>query len=468
MRLFPKSLTFRLIVINGVWTALALLITGLVLTSLFRVNADNNFERVLLAHAFNVMGAIDRDENGKLTGSPNLGDTRFQTQLSGWYWSVALASDPTKPILFSQSITGEPIDVPTTADRPFNEQFQRAYQTSHESGETVQRLEAQLFVGESDQLVQVLVAGNRSDLMATVSRFNQSLSIAFLVFGIGSVLANFVVVRIGLRPLQRARRDLSGVRNGEADQLEGNYPVEIAPLVEEINGLIEANVSVMTRARTQVGNLAHALKTPLAVILNETRSDKEGGGISNPRTVEEQASMMRLQIQTYLDRARIGAQRGALTARTPVQPVLERLLRVMRRLSPDLTFTLSGDATDAVFQGEEQDLEEVLGNLLENASRFAKQRVDLSVDFAGTSRRNRPLLRFSISDDGPGLDPDQRNKALQRGKRLDESKPGSGLGLSIVKDICEEYGGEVQLSESQWGGLQGAVFLPHLIETPSA
>lgn len=460
MRLFPRSLALRLLVINGIWTAAALLVTGLILTSLFRANAENNFQSVLLAHAYNVMGAVERDESGALIGSPNLGDARFQAPLSGWYWSVALAAAPKKPLLFSQSITGEDLTVPSADERPFNETFQRSYDTTDEAGQSVQRLEAQLFVGESDELVQVTVAGNRSGLAETINTFNQSLATAFALFGIGSVLANYFVIRFGLRPLKRARRDLAFVRNGEAEQLEGEYPVEIAPLVQEINGLIEANMSVMTRARTQVGNLAHALKTPLAVILNETRSP----GKRHADTVGEQANMMQLQIQTYLDRARIGAQRGGVTARTPVQPVVERLLRVMKRLSPDLEFKQEGEALSSVFQGEEQDLEEVLGNLLENASRFAKKAITLSVESGGMSRRNRPLIEVSISDDGPGLSPEQRTSALQRGKRLDESKPGSGLGLSIVKDICEEYGGDIQLSKSPAGGLKVAVFLPQLIE----
>jgi len=460
MRFLPKSLASRLLVINGLWTAAALLVTGFVLTSLFEANAENNFKSVLLAHTFNVMGAIDRDENGALSGAPNLGDARFQAPSSGWYWSVAAAETPQTLTLYSQSITGEKLVVADTKDKPFNEQFQRTYQVTDENGQTVQRLEAQLFVGESNELVQVMVAGNRSGLNETINIFNRSYVIAFGLFGIGSVLANYFVIRFGLRPLKRARRELALVRNGESEQLEGDYPIEIAPLVQEINGLIEANMSVMTRARTQVGNLAHALKTPLAVILNETRSP----GKRVVETVSDQAGMMQLQIQTYLDRARIGAQRGGVTARTPVQPVVERLMRVMKRLSPDLDFKLEGAAVGAIFQGEEQDLEEVLGNLLENASRFAKKSIVLSVTKGGQSRRNRPLLNLSISDDGPGLDPEQRASAIKRGKRLDESKPGSGLGLSIVKDICEEYGGDLQLSESKSGGLKVAVFLPQLIE----
>ncbi|MEL6734649.1 MAG: ATP-binding protein [Pseudomonadota bacterium] len=460
MRLLPRSLAMRLLVINALWTAAALLVTGLVLTSLFRVNAENNFRSVLLAHTFNVMGAIDRDAEGKLSGLPNLGDARFQAPLSGWYWSVARANAPQSPLLYSQSITGEELSVPDTSEQPFNDQFQRSYQVTDEAGQSVQRLEAQLFVGESDELVQVTVAGNRSGLAETINTFNRSLAIAFGLFGLGSVLANYFVIRFGLRPLQRARRDLASVRNGSAEQLEGEYPVEIAPLVQEINGLVEANMAVMTRARTQVGNLAHALKTPLAVVLNETRSP----GKRMRDTVSEQAGMMQMQIQTYLDRARIGAQRGGVTARTPVQPVVDRLLRVMKRLSPDINFRLEGDVDSMIFQGEEQDLEEVLGNLLENASRFAKSEIVLAMESGGLSKRNRPLLKMSISDDGPGLDPQQRLSALQRGKRLDESKPGSGLGLSIVKDICEEYGGDLNLSESQAGGLKVAVFLPQLLE----
>ena len=456
----PNSLAFRLLAITTLWTAVALLITGLLLSTLFRNNAENNFDGLLLAHAYNLMGAIDINDNGQLVGTPNLGDPQFLSPGSGWYWSVSEAESPEKPLLHSASIAGDELKIASTDDVAFGRTFRRTYRQS-EDDRTVQRLEALLYVGDSETLYQVMIGGNRLDLELAVSDFNRSLLLFFALFGFGTIIATFFVIRFSLKPLDRAREALSDVRAGTSERLAGSFPNEIEPLAEEINALIGANRAVVERARTQVGNLAHALKTPLAVVINEARKpDKQSG-----RRIADQAAQMQSQIQSYLDRARIAAQRGVVTHRTDVMPVLHRLIRVMEKLSPALQFDVATPAGPApVFRGEEQDLEEVLGNLLENASRFAKSTVCVNID--QTSEEDR--IKIEIADDGPGLDVGQREKALRRGERLDESSPGSGLGLAIVSDIVSEYQGQLVLSESTTGGLSVAVFLPKVRVTSTS
>ena len=259
---------------------------------------------------------------------------------------------------------------------------------------------------------------------------------------------------LGLKPLFDATNALHDVREGRAQQLGGSYPREIEPLAGEINALISANRSVVERARTQVGNLAHALKSPLAVISNELRSAND----PTSTLVAEQAGLMKSQVQTYLDRARIAAQRNVITANTPVVPVLEKLLRVMKKLSPDISFELQKSDYAVAFRGEEQDLEEVLGNLMENASRFAKARVVIDLNGSAEDKSSPSQFSIAVSDDGPGLSKPDRLRALKRGTRLDESQPGSGLGLSIVSDVVSEYGGRFELNESQMGGFEGDRF----------
>ncbi len=449
---FSNSLAFRLLAVTAAWTSVALIATGLLLSTLFRQNAESNFEGLLLAHAYNLMGAIDVGQDGKLTGAPDLGDPRFLQPLSGWYWAVSTAQKPDKPLLRSISLGGADLAMPDEAEQPFDDLFRRSYTVPLNDNEDVQRLEAQLLVGEGDTLYQVLVAGSRAGLEETVSSFNRIVSIFFLVFGLGTILATYFVIRFGLRPLERATSALSDVREGKTDNLAGDYPHEVAPLVFEINKLIDANRSVVERARTQVGNLAHALKTPLAVIQNETRSPSRNTG----SLVSEQTVLMQSQIQNYLDRARIAAQRGALTSRCNVMPVVERLIRVMSKLSPDLEFQVKSEDQKVLFQGEEQDLEEILGNLLENASRFARKKVVVNVSVSG------PMLHITVEDDGPGLGAQEKELAIKRGQRLDETKPGSGLGLSIVKDIIEEYEGRFELHDAKAKGLIAAVFLPRI------
>ena len=209
----------------------------------------------------------------------------------------------------------------------------------------------------------------------------------------------------------------------------------------------------------QVGNLAHSLKTPIAVLLNEARTLNK-----NPaEVIASQAEAMQAQVSSYLNRARIAAQRDSVLARTEAQPVLERLVRVMRKLNADVAFELDV-APDLTFAMEQQDVEEVVGNLLENAARFARTKVVTRAVM--TTREDdltdgrRGWIEVVVEDDGPGLAPEQIGEALKRGRRLDESKPGTGLGLSIVKEISGEYQGTFGLSRAGIGGLRAQLILP--------
>ncbi len=213
------------------------------------------------------------------------------------------------------------------------------------------------------------------------------------------------------------------------------------PLTNDVNALIESNRRIVERARMQVGNLAHSLKTPIAVLLNESRMlDKVQSDL-----VRSQSETMQAQVQSYLNRARIAAQRESLLARTDIEPVLERLVRVMRRLTPDREFHLSVFPPGIALAMEQQDVEETIGNLLENAARFCKTGVWITATStsapagADGEGARRYWVEIAVEDDGPGLDPDQIKEAVKRGRRLDESKPGAGLGLSIVREIATEY-----------------------------
>jgi signal transduction histidine kinase len=269
-------------------------------------------------------------------------------------------------------------------------------------------------------------------------------------------LINAAAIVLGLRPLDRARAELGKVRSGEANRLEGDFPPEIEPLANEINALIDNNKRVVDRARVQVGDLAHALKTPLAVIYNEA------GGRKTPamKTIADQAAIMRGQIDHYLQRARMAAQTGTVAYRTDVKPVLEKLVRVFTKLNPAKTFELDLKTLPLLFAGEAQDLEEIIGNLLENAAKWSKHSVKLYSGEATLNGGTQRMLTLSVEDDGPGISVEKHRDALQRGKRLDETKPGSGLGLSIVSELVREYHGELKLDQSKLGGLKVTVTLP--------
>jgi signal transduction histidine kinase len=240
-------------------------------------------------------------------------------------------------------------------------------------------------------------------------------------------------------------------------------PREIEPLAQEVNALIESNKRVVERARMQVGNLAHSLKTPLAVLINESSQMHP----PHKELVRIQADLMQAQVQSYLHRARIAAQRDSILARTDAEPVLERLVRVMRKLNPDKTYHLSIAPKGLMLAMEAQDVEETLGNLIENASRFARSDITLSATMApagtvGGDGGRKAWALLVVEDDGPGLEPAEIKEAMKRGRRLDESKPGTGLGLSIVSEIVAEYQGTFALLRAASGGLRAELVLPAL------
>ena len=284
------------------------------------------------------------------------------------------------------------------------------------------------------------------------------MAITLAIFGIGLIAATLIQTRWGLRPLDRVRGALSELRSGKRARIEGDFPAEISPLVNELNAVLESNQEVVDRARTQVGNLAHALKTPLSVVINEARASRDPASLK----IVEQTELMRRQVNHYLDRARIAAQSDVIGVVTEVEPVVDRLVRVMSRLHDERGIKLISDVPDgARFRGEQQDFEEIVGNLVDNACKWARTKV------AVTARYRPPegiddlgLLELRIDDDGPGLTETEIDAVTARGHRLDETKPGSGLGLSIVSDLVTMYRGRLSLDRARMGGLCAIVELP--------
>jgi signal transduction histidine kinase len=264
----------------------------------------------------------------------------------------------------------------------------------------------------------------------------------------------FIQVRVGLQPLRRVEESLARIRSGAAQRLEGHFPAEIAPLAAELNSLIEHSAEVVGRARTHVANLAHFLKTPLTVLVAE--ADANPGPLAD--SVKRQAGVMRRQVDHYLTRARTAGALNALGNRTLVAPVLEDLARVMARIHTARGLDIAVECPPTLyFRGERQDLEEMAGNLMDNACKWAKTRV--LVDVTALGGRS---FRVKVVDDGPGMAPEDRGRVMDRGERLDESVPGSGLGLSIVRDISKLYGGGLTLEKASIGGLCAQLTLPAL------
>ncbi|WP_436640043.1 ATP-binding protein [Microbaculum sp. FT89] len=450
----PVSLALRLFVLAAVWSLLALAAAYFVLVSYYRAGLERNFETLLDLHLFNVVAAIQQDEDGRIYGEPQLGDPRFETFRSGWYWQ-AIRLGRSDQAIASPSLAGGRLGLKNTEEAPFDDAFRRVMDIEGPNGETLRAVEQLVLFDRTGDRLAFATAADLGELDADIAAYRNLLVAVFTVLGVGIVVITVAQVRLGLRPLRRVGAALSGIREGRAERLTGAYPREIAPLTAEINALIESNAKIIERARTQVGNLAHALKTPLSVITNEARSEK--GPLGDK--VVEQAGLMRHQIDYYLDRARVAASAGVVSAVTEVEPVAATFARAMGRIYADRDIDLTVDIeAGSRFQGERQDLEELFGNLVDNAFKWAASRVRLSCRQAPDG--DRKLLEIVVEDDGPGLSEAECRDAMRRGRRFDETQPGSGLGLSIVRDLAELYNGSFALSRSPLGGLRAMLRLP--------
>jgi len=302
------------------------------------------------------------------------------------------------------------------------------------------------------QAFRLIVAADERQIRDPVQRFNGMLWLALGMLGGGLALAAVIHVLIALAPLRRLHDALAAVRSGKRQTLEGCFPGEVQPLVEEFNSVLAQNAEVVERARTQAGNLAHALKTPLSVIANGV--DGKTGELA--RLVSTQVEVARQQIDYHLSRSRVAAAVRLPGMRTPVMPVLEGVIRVVRRIHAErnIEWIVHPVSTPMVFRGEEQDLQEMLGNLLDNAGKWAAHRVDVALAVHGSE------LLITLDDDGCGIADAERERVLSRGERADERVPGSGLGLAIVDDLARLYGGRIELSHSPQGGLRVLLALP--------
>jgi signal transduction histidine kinase len=302
------------------------------------------------------------------------------------------------------------------------------------------------------QPVIFMTAEDLTPVETSAKRFALETVVSLIVLGVGLILLVFIQVRVGLGPLFALQREVAAVRTGKAERLEGDYPSELEPLAAELNALVAHDQEVVERQRTHVGNLAHALKTPLSVMLAE--AERHRGPLAE--VVSRQADAMRDHVDHHLRRARAAARSQAPGERTAVAPVLEELAHALERIFRDKAVTIDWRCPDDLyFQGERQDLLEILGNVLENACKFAKGRVRAEAHVAAAGR-----LSVAIDDDGPGLPSERRAEVFKRGERLDETAPGSGLGLSIVDELARAYGGSAALGDSSLGGLSVVLDLP--------
>ena len=453
----PRSLSSRLILSSAIVSIVLMAAMGLLLAKLFSDALERNFDSRLRAVLDGLLANVVVSDTGDPDLQAQLVDTRFELPLSGWYWQVVPVT-PGGGDLASPSLLEQRLVPPPGALDHRGEDKVASFYLSDSDGNGLRAIEQVFKLPGSSKEFSFLVAGNFDELSDEVTAFRQGLIGSLVALAVGLLVAVFVQVRFGLRPLDRMQKSLSAIREGKAEKLEGTFPAEIQPVADELNLLIQSNSEIIERARTQVGNLAHALKTPLSVLTNEATAQKS----PLSQKVLEQANLMRDQVSLYLDRARRAARAQGLGAVTEVKPVLDALARTLARINQDKGVKVTVDCEDELkFRGEKQDLEEMVGNLLDNACKWSHQTVAVKARAArGVQTGGRLWLDIEVDDDGPGLPADKRAEALKRGRRLDETKPGSGLGLSIVTETAAMYSGTVTLDDAELGGLRVVIRLP--------
>ena len=476
-RLFTRSLARRLVLSSLLAALLLLVLAGFLLTWMFRATLERQFDARLDALLNGLLVNVEQRPDGSIVVVRDLADPSFQLPASGWYWQItplsadAATSPKSAPALLPPSALPRghrrrSLASPSLLEKRFDlhqlNQLPRQPDGTLRAtiigphGWLVRITEQRLSLFGDDNRHSILVAGDAAFLKHELRTFGQVMIAMFVLFGIGLALSILLQVRYGLRPLKTLHDEIAEVRDGRRQSLQGDFPDELQPVVEEMNKLIRSNREVLERARTQVGNLAHALKTPLSVLMNEARARQHQEEQKEmAQLVLQQSKHMRQQVDLYLERARRAALAGTLGTVTPVAETLRPIINALSRIYSQRAVKVDVDCPQALqFRGEKQDLEEMLGNLLDNAFKYGGAQVRVQCAMRDG------MLRLTIEDDGPGLDAEQRQKALQRGQRLDEARPGSGLGLSIVKELAEMYQGRLQLDDSPLGGLKVVLWLP--------
>jgi signal transduction histidine kinase len=425
------------------------------LSGRFSAELQRQLDTALTQQLDQVTARLDFTDSGDpVVDTRRLSDPRWERPYSGLYWQLdRLAVDGSRRValLRSRSLWDAQLG-PIRAAAP--SEGLHAHDVDGPRGERLRVLERLIRIaGPSPAEWRLLVAGDTRDTAAALRDFDGVLMASLGGLGALLCLAALAQVGLGLAPLRALHASLQRLRTGATPRLAGRFPSEVQPLVDDLNTVLDHNVRMVERARTQAGDLAHGLKTPLAVIRN---ASAQAGESELAALVSEQVELAQQQIQWHLSRAQAAARGRVPGQRTLARPVVDRLIRVMKKIHADRALTMVVEATraDAAFAGEEQDLQEMLGNLIDNACASARSEVRIAIFHEGA------MVGIRVEDDGPGIDPDQRAFVLRRGARLDESRPGSGLGLPIVVDLAELYGGALQLSTAATGGLAAALTLP--------
>ncbi|WP_036262178.1 sensor histidine kinase [Methylocapsa aurea] len=441
-----RSLRWRILSSSLLICALTFGVSDRLLVHLFRAEVERRFDAELAAHLDQLLARIGQDSSGALVVAGPLSDPRFQKPYSAFYWQI---DDEKASRLRSRSLWDATLPLPV--DAPADGEIHR-HRLQGPDNQLLVAIERRVSLPGYPGIVRAAVAADIGDLEKSIESFSHILLWTFMALGLGLSALVAGQVWIVFRPLMQLRTEVMAVRRGQSGRIGGAFPSEVAPLVNDLNALLAHSREVVERGRVQAGNLAHGLKTPLAILANA--ADALGPGEAS-ETVRLQAIAIRRQVDHALSRTRAAAAVGVPGIRCEVGNRIAEVLRAMQNLYRERDLDLGSTSVKPMDVAVEvEDLDEMLGNLLDNACRFARRVVRIS---AG---QEDACCKIAIEDDGPGMANAAASEILHGALTLDRSRGGAGLGLGIVRDLARAYRGELRLGRSKLGGLEAILVLP--------
>jgi signal transduction histidine kinase len=449
-RFVPRSLRARLVIGAIIWIVIGVSAAGIFISALFRQHATALVDAEMRGHLEELGSLIDVRPDGAPELYRALSDPRFSQVGSGYSWQVS--RNGTQLI---KSTSASAMDLPIPAEPLVAGEIRRSTMPVGQQSMIV--YETLLAPVPASQPLLLQVDVDSSIVEAVVRTFNRSLLVSLLLLVAALTAAAALQVRFGLRPMTRLGQGLRAIRSGQVTHLPRTLPREVQPVVDDLNSLIDTNAQMVVRARAQAGNLAHALKTPLAILMDEAYRLGNAGQSESAQVILQQCQRMQRQIDYQMARTRAAASRSVPGVNALVLPAVRNIVSAMQRLYSARDLSIEVEiAADCAAQCDPSDLGEMLANLVDNACKWCAGRVRIT---ARADAKGGHVI-IIVDDDGPGLPPEAREVVFGIGERLDERVPGSGLGLPIVRDLAGLYGGEIHLEDSPLGGLQAVLNLP--------
>jgi signal transduction histidine kinase len=448
---FLKSLKTRLIIGAAIWICIGVYAAGIFIAELFRQYATSLVDGDLRRHLEELMTLIDVDSAGFPHLPRPLSDPLFGQVGSGFSWQVSRTG---KSLIKSLSASAEELPV---ADDTLEASEIRKLTLNGARGPMI--VYERLFLPDDGTVLplRIQIGAELAVIDRMAPRFNIPLTISLALLALALVGAAALQVLFGLQPMSRLRRALGAIGSGSADKLPGDFPSEVQPLVDDLNNLIEINSQMLLRARAQAGNLAHGLKTPLAILTDEAYRLQRRGETESADVILQQSQRMRRQIDYQIARARAAASRSVPGVFAHVASTVSNIVTAMKRLYGDKNLHICADVdAQCAALCDPMDLNEMLANLIDNACKWATE----AITIRGFLEDNKTKVVIAVEDDGPGLPAEALDRVFKIGERLDDQVPGSGLGLPIVRDLAHLYGGEISLNNSARGGLRATLTLP--------